>query len=95
MLPGWNYSASLVDDEGGWTVTLRAVLAESTDDELRPMRIADTMRWTTDPQPDPEKAFFEALEIARTLDTAHRKSMRDTIKAKRARWRKPPAQIAA
>lgn len=95
MLPGWNYSASLIDDEGGWVVVLRADLAKPTEDPLRPNRLADSMKWTTDPRPDPEQAFFEALEIARATDPDHRMQMRNAIKSARDRWRKPPQVIAA
>ena len=87
MLPGWNYSASLTDEDEGWVVVLRAILAESTTDELRPIRAADSLRWVTDPTADPEDAFGEALKIAAKLDQDHRMVMRSTIKQSRERWR--------
>lgn len=95
LLPGWNYTVSLIDDEDGWVVSLRALLAESTDDVFRPIRVADKAVWTTEPQADPEKAFLAALEVAATLDQAHLHPMRKAIRAKRELWRKPPQAIAA
>lgn len=84
--PGWNYTAFHHEaDEGGWTAGVRLDLAEATGDLFRPMRLVETYRFETEvPAASLEDAFKDALELAATLDSAHRMDARKAIKARRA-----------